>query len=405
MARPKRPWGMKGRRIEIAYEQAQRNLADMAEALVSLPNVDSELAGMLLPDLPEINLDAPTLYGENGMFRSKQDYEMTLRYLDRINRASSDTWSKAGNLQPDEATTLTSLHVTPRGELESEFMRRESSLYRQRENKRRVAALAELGIQMKQVPVQKVDEDGVITTLYSENRHPIMMWVPATGDSANKYRSIMASSELSVFNPDVPENAFVDVVGDLKPAGDFSKRRANRRRIVEGLQYDRGLDIKTSLYYGNMDAILVQALGTHTSSRISSILDKILEQPAQIRDEIYHKIDEYGVTDEIEGFSLMYQFGEHAADTLLSIEEGLRKATESVFTAHEIAFKFEGTPSKSFYDEALEDIGWQDSSSIIQAFNHMKNEEVFIQGEHGKERQKRGAVIIHSKDVTRGWEA
>jgi len=389
MARAKRPWGMKGRRIEIAYEQAQRNLADMAESLVSLPNVDSELAGMLLPDLPEINLDAPTLYGESGMFRSKQDYEMTLRYLDRINRASSDTWSKAGNIQPDDATILTSLHVTPSGELESEFMRREASLYRQRENKRRVAALAELGVQMKQVPVQKVDEDGVITTLYSENRHPVMMWVPATGDSANRYRELMTNSDVAVFNPEVPDMSFVDVVGDLKPASDFRGRPVTRKRIRSSLGRDYQTDLTTILYFGNIDAVLTESVGSAATERIRKVTDTILEQSPEIRYEIYKNLREEGTLDQIDIYGDMYSFGVGAAQLLLKIERSLRTAAEKVLFAQKIYVDFEEEPDAEFYEDALEDVEWSDSSTIVQRWQSQKRE--------GK------TTTIHSKDVIKGW--
>lgn len=389
MARAKRPWGMKGRRIEIAYEQAQRNLADMAEALVSLPNVDSELAGMLLPDLPEINLDAPTLYGESGMFRSKQDYEMTLRYLDRINRASSDTWSKAGNLQPDEATTLTSLHVTPSGELESEFMRREASLYRQRENKRRVAALAELGVQMKQVPVQKVDEDGVITTLYSENRHPVMMWVPATGDSANRYRELMTNSDVAVFNPEVPDMSFVDVVGDLKAASDFRGRPVTRKRIRSSLGRDYQADLTTTLYFGNIDAVLTESVGSAATERIRKVTDTILEQSPEIRYEIYKNLRDEGTLEQIDIYGDMYSFGVGAAQLLLKIERSLRTAAEKVLDARKIYVDFEEEPDVEFYEDALEDVEWSDASTIVQRWQAQKRE--------GK------TTTIHSKDVIKGW--
>lgn len=389
MARAKRPWGMKGRRIEIAYEQAQRNLADMAEALVSLPNVDSELAGMLLPDLPEINLDAPTLYGENGMFRSKQDYEMTLRYLDRINRASSDTWSKAGNIQPDEATTLTSLHVTPSGELESEFMRREAALYRQRENKRRVAALAELGVQMKQVPVQKVDEDGVITTLYSENRHPVMMWVPATGDSANRYRELMTNGDVAVFNPEVPEMTFVDVVGDLKAASDFRGRPVTRKRIRSSLGRDYQTDLTTTLYFGNIDAVLTESVGSAATERIRKITDTILEQAPEVRYEIYKNLRDEGTLEQIDIYGDMYSFGVGAAQLLLKIERSLRTAAEKVLFAQKIYVDFEEEPDAEFYQDALEDVEWSDASTIVQRWQAQKRE--------GK------TTTIHSKDVIKGW--
>lgn len=389
MAKAKRPWGMKGRRIEIAYEQAQRNLADMAEALVSLPNVDSELAGMLLPDLPEINLDAPTLYGENGMFRSRQDYEMTLRYLDRINRASSDTWSKAGNIQPDEATTLTSLHVTPSGELESEFMRREASLYRQRENKRRVAALAELGVQMKQVPVQKVDEDGVITTLYSENRHPVMMWVPATGDSANRYRELMLNRDVAVFNPEVPEMTFVDVVGDLKAASDFRGRPVTRKRIRSSLGRDYQTDLTTTLYFGNIDAVLTESVGSAATERIRKITDTILEQAPEVRYEIYKNLRDEGTLEQIDIYGDMYSFGVGAAQLLLKIERSLRTAAEKVLFAQKIYVDFEEEPDAEFYQDALEDVEWSDASTIVQRWQAQKRE--------GK------TTTIHSKDVIKGW--
>lgn len=389
MAKAKRPWGMKGRRIEIAYEQAQRNLADMAEALVSLPNVDSELAGMLLPDLPEINLDAPTLYGESGMFRSRQDYEMTLRYLDRINRASSDTWSKAGNIQPDEATTLTSLHVTPSGELESEFMRREAALYRQRENKRRVAALAELGVQMKQVPVQKVDEDGVITTLYSENRHPVMMWVPATGDSANRYRELMLNSDVAVFNPDVPEMTFVDVVGDLKAASDFRGRPITRKRIRSSLGRDYQTDLTTTLYFGNIDAVLTESVGSAATERIRKITDTILEQAPEVRYEIYKNLRDEGTLEQIDIYGDMYSFGVGAAQLLLKIERSLRTAAEKVLFAQKIYVDFEEEPDAEFYQDALEDVEWSDASTIVQRWQALKRE--------GK------TTAIHSKDVIKGW--
>ena len=389
MVKAKRPWGMKGRRIEIAYEQAQRNLSDMLEVLVSLPNIDSQLAAELLPDLPEIDLNAPTLYGESGMFRSRNDYEMTLRYLDRINRASSETWSRVGNIEGDEATTLTSLHVTPSGELESEFMRRESSLYRQRENKRRVAALAELGVQMKQVPVQKVDEDGVITTLYSENRHPIMIWVPATGDSANRYRELMANSDVAVFNPEVPETAFVEVVGDIKSAADYRGRPVTRKRIRASLGRDYQTDLTTTLYFGNIDAVLTESVGAAATERIRMVTDTILEQDPDIRYEIYKNLREEGTLEQIDIYGDMYSFGLGAAQLLLKIERSLRTATEKVLTAKKIYFDFEEEPDAEFYQDALEDVEWSDASTIVQRWQAQKRE--------GK------TTTVHSKDVIRGW--
>lgn len=379
------------RRIEVAYEQAQENLELATEALQAMPNVDSALARQLLPSLPDLDLDAGTLYGSDGMFATRADYERTLRYLDRINRAASSQWSKSGNLEADEPTTITSFRVTPSGELESEFMRRESSLFRRRENKQRVKALEEMGIKMKQVPVYVEQADGSITTLYSENRHPVTMWVPATGDSANKYREVMTDSGRAVFNPEVPDNAIVDVVGDLKEARSFTGRRVSQQRLQASLIADKTLDIQTTRYFNNISNVLTGSVGDMVSERITNIIFAILKQQPRIRDRIFKAMRDEGTLEQIDIFSHMYKYAQGAAKILQDVETYLRRATEDIFYSEGIEYDFGKAPTEEYYTEILDATGWEDAQTIVQEWN--------------KARPKKRGNSGHNKDAIRGWEA
>lgn len=377
------------RRIEVAYEQAQENLELAIEALQAMPNVDTTLARQLLPSLPDIDMGVSTLYGSGGMFATRADYERTLRYLDRINRAASSQWTKSGNLEADEPTTLTSFRVTPSGELESEFMRRESSMFRRRENRQRVKALEEMGIKMVQVPVYVEQEDGSITTLYSESRHPVTMWVPATGDSANKYREAMTDSGRAVFNPEVPDNAIVNVVGDLKDARSFTGRRVSQQRLQASLIADKTLDIQTTRYFTNIEHVLTGSVGDAVSERITNIISAILKQQPRIRHRIFKAMRDEGTLEQIDIFSHMYKYAQGAAKILQDVEEYLRRATEEIFYSEGIKYDFGEEPSEEYYTEILDAIGWEDAQTIVQEWN--------------RSRPRKRGTSGHNKDVIKGW--
>lgn len=300
------------RRIEYAYELAQINLERSRAELLSIPGFDARLADEQLPQLPDIDLSAdmplyPSRSNPNGVFASRSDYERTLRYLDRINRAASASYSSQSLGTPEGiATTLLTTFVMndDTGDvIQSEFMRRESALVTRRENERRLKRLKEAGIQMKQTPVMRRNESGELEQVWTESGHRLMQWVPTTPDSERKYFYITQQEDLRMIQPQIPADAVVEMWGDVVAAQETDKRHFTPKQIANSQMPDYQQALKIEGYFANMQMMLDAVIPDEIMGWIDPVLDRIQNLTPSQMYEIYQAMAGRGAYAGLEDVS------------------------------------------------------------------------------------------------------
>lgn len=275
------------RRIEYAYELAQLNIERTRQELSQVPDLDSRLISTLVPELPKIDFPNlplyPTVKHPKGIFASRADYERTLRYLDRINRAASSSYGSGS-----EQTMLTSF-ATNGDTLQSEFMRRESQYAVQRENKRRLQALKDAGVEMIRTPVyHHNDETGKLSQVYTKSGHALYQWVPATPDAQRRYwYATKHNAQMSMIQPEIPEDAVVVMWGDVVPAQSSQERVFTPKEIARQTQQDYQDALKVEGYFANMQEILDTVLPSGMSQSLDPIFEQIQKESPEKMYEIY----------------------------------------------------------------------------------------------------------------------
>lgn len=275
------------RRIEYAYELAQLNIERTRQELSQVPDFDSRLISSLVPELPKIDFPNlplyPTVKHPKGIFASRADYERTLRYLDRINRAASSSYGSGS-----EQTMLTSF-ATNGDTLQSEFMRRESQYAVQRENKRRLQALHDEGIEMTRTPVYRFNEEtGEYTQVYTESRHPLYQWVPATPEAQRRYLfATRQNAQIGMIQPEIPEDAVVVMWGDVVPAQHSQGRTFKPKEIARQTQQDYQDALRVEGYFANMQEVIDTVLPDYVSDELDRVFEAIQKESPERMYEIY----------------------------------------------------------------------------------------------------------------------
>ena len=293
------------RRIEYAYELAQINLERSREELLSIPGFDARLADEQLPQLPDIDLSAdmplyPSRSNPNGVFASRSDYERTLRYLDRINRAASASYSNPSLGTPEGiATTLLTSFIMndDTGDvIQSEFMRRESALITRRENARRLQELRDAGIEMVQVPVYNLNRDtGELEQIWTESGHKLMQWVPATPESQRRYFYLTRQSkDLTMIQPPIPQDAVIDMWGDVVPAQVTTEKRYTPEQVAKAQQRDKQQEISTWGYFANMQSVIDDVLPSVISEKFDPVFNQLLQEPFEVQQQVYELLSGKG---------------------------------------------------------------------------------------------------------------
>lgn len=284
------------RRIEYAYELAQLNIERTRQELSQVPDFDSRLISSLVPELPNIDFVSelplyPTESNPNGIFASRADYERTLRYLDRINRAASSSYGSGLTPSGVEQTMLTSFTINENNGdvIQSEFMRRESQYAVQRENKRRLQALRDAGVEMTKTPVYRLNEEtGELSQVYTQSGHALYQWVPATPEAQRRYwYAAKQNAQISMIQPEIPDDAVVVMWGDVVPAQRSHERVFTPKEIARQTQQDYQDALKVEGYFANMQEILDTVLPSGMSQSLDPIFEQIQRESPEKMYEIY----------------------------------------------------------------------------------------------------------------------
>ncbi len=285
------------RRIEYAYELAQINLERARMTLSQVPDFDSRLMDDVLPTLPDIDFASnlplyPTAANPVGIFASRRDYEQTLRYIDRINRDASASYSGEALTPLDvERTSLTSFYINEdTGEVvQSEFMRRESQYLRRRENQRRIAALKEMGIEMVRTPAYTYDaETGEMVPVRDSSGHVVTVYSTATPSAEQRmFYALKRENNLRPLQPELPDGAFTIQWGDIKQIGEVPEFIADPKRVAKSMQEDYKRMMQTHIYFANMQEILDAVLPSPVSDRLDPVFEQIMRESPERMYEIY----------------------------------------------------------------------------------------------------------------------
>lgn len=276
----------KKRRIESAFEQAERNLQIARQELINR-GFDARLADEMLPQLPDIdfrgNLPLVSSTGARSVFASKKDMDTVERYLDRINTDITSALD-GGNI----ADALMLSFVSDEGETQSRFMQREESYAFRREQSRRLAALKEQGIEMVQTPVYRINsETGELEQVWTESRHRMMQWVPATPAAERKLNAATRQqANLRPLNPETPDDAVIDMWGDIVPAT-RTQFKPTSQQIARSMQQDYQDALKIEGYFANMKEILDVVLPSGMSDTLDPVFEQIMRESPQRMYEIY----------------------------------------------------------------------------------------------------------------------
>lgn len=300
------------RRIEYAYELAQLNIERTRQELSQVPDFDSRLISELVPEIPNIDFDSalplyPTATNPTGIFASRADYERTLRYLDRINRAASTSFDSGLTPSGIEQTMLTSFTINEdTGDvIQSEFMRRESQYAVQRENKRRLQALKDAGVEMVKTPVYRLNPDtGELTQVRNESGHTVYQWVPATPEAQRRYWYVAKqNSQISMIQPEIPDDAVVVMWGDVVPAQRSRERSYSPRDIAKLTQSDKEAFNRSMGYFANLQGVIDDVMPSEISDMFDPVFDQILQEPFDVQMDIYNFLSGKGQYAE-ESFDL-----------------------------------------------------------------------------------------------------
>jgi len=275
------------RRIESAFEQAERNLQIARQELINR-GFDDRLADEMLPQLPDIdfrgNLPLTSSTGARSVFASKKDMDTVQRYLDRINTDIVSAM-EGGNIADALMLTFVS---DEEGETQSRFMQREEGYSFRREQSRRLAALKEQGIEMVQTPVYRINsETGELEQVWTESRHKLMQWVPATPAAERKLNAVTRQqTNLRPLNPETPDDAVVDMWGDIVPATRTQFKQSSQQ-IARSLQQDYLDALKVEGYFANMKGILDAVLPSGMSDTLDPVFEQIMRESPERMFEIY----------------------------------------------------------------------------------------------------------------------
>ena len=301
------------RRIEYAYELAQINIERTRKDLSQVPDFDSRLISELVPEIPNIDFDSalplyPTATNPTGIFASRADYERTLRYLDRINRAAATSFSNGLTPSGVEQTMLTSFSINDdTGDvIQSAFMRRESQYAVQRENKRRLQALKDAGVEMVKTPVYRLNtETGELTQVRNESGHPVYQWVPATPEAQRRYWYVAKqNAQISMIQPEIPDDAVVVMWGDVVPAQRSRERSFSPKDIAKLTQSDKEAFNRSMGYFANLQGVIDDVMPSDISDMFDPVFDQILQEPFEVQMDIYNLLSGKGQYAE-ESFDLV----------------------------------------------------------------------------------------------------
>lgn len=327
------------RRFDREYQRALENYERIRRELEEAqPNLNVE---KFLPFMPELELESvdgttKPLYGSyDALFLTRNDYERSLRYLERFNREAEQDWQKSGyaTLSGVSPTSLTSVYVDDEGKATtvSAFRQRESQLRINDYNRQAIDALKEKGINIVRTPVVTIDEDTGIVKPLRRGGKPVTQFVAETPEQQRNYEyAIQQEGNLRVIQPNVPEDAYMYRWGDIVEI-DGADRPSNvmgNAMMGRWLKKDEQLDNQTALYFSNMKNIIDSTMPDTIASKLDGVFEQILREPPEVRHRIYRIMSGRGGDDiGAEVFNLEFLYlgtGTDAATRIMQVYNNIR---------------------------------------------------------------------------------
>lgn len=375
------------------YKRIQATL-DKSRMMHEEDNISPEaefIMENILPDLPEFKIVKEVVKGnetvkeyrsrygnDDSMFRSRADYERTLRYLKRFNKAAESEWSSDDTYQlwyaADQISTqLTSVRMVD-GSLQSEFMRRETALAIRNTNKKIIDSLKERGINVVKQPVYQLDEEtGVLSQMYSKSRHPVFIYGIETPEQERQYYyTIQREPSMQIIQPAVPDNGIVDKWGDAVAVEKHEPRTMNSKSILSTLNQDEQDYDRAELYLRNFKNTIDAVLPPNMSEKFDEVFDDMLgASPDDMRDMVDDLIGNGG--DEINALEFWYSDAATSAGVkLYQVVESLKKTMENADIDKEYELYNMGNPSN--IEEALKDNPLASAQNVYASYQQAKKE-------------------------------
>lgn len=280
-----------------AYRRTSRLLEDARESVTASGDVPEWLAADIVPALPEIDVDELDTQGLRVEFATRDDFNRTMRYMDRLQRESRkdvNTDESKGITQLGYYGTLTAVRGDTVDGLEGVQVRRERGYIEQARQRESLRRLESQGVTMERVPIMKVDpETGEATQAYSSSRHPLYTYVPSTMEDLQRYRELINRNEsLAILPPDaeeLPEIAQVEQLGSYRPVRSRS-RRMTGRDVAARVTSDTVADMRTTTYFENYALIAEALLPDTIAGEIRAYVAKIESMSPSRRKQVYEMI-------------------------------------------------------------------------------------------------------------------
>lgn len=330
------------RRIDREYQRALDNYNRIKKELEENTYID---AGSFLPYMPDLQLvddngNPIPLYGSyDRPFATRRDYERTLSYLERFNRAAESTDDTIGTLASVAALTgvstnpITSVLLDAAGNptLTSMFRHDESQLRVNAMNRQTIEQLKEMGINIVKAPVVRIDEETGKTVNVMVDGRKATQYVAATPEQERRYMyAIQHDSNLRVRQPAVPDNSLLVKWGDIVEVESRGSSDLSNRQIARGLRPDETLDNQTALYFSNMRNIIDTTLPDSISDKFDEVFNQILRESPEKRHEIYRimsgKQDDESIGKQIFDLDFIYLgHGDKASQRIAQLYDYLKK--------------------------------------------------------------------------------
>lgn len=373
-------------------EQAERNIERLREQFdvnLSLPNTDiTAFIDDVIPYVPNVGTTKTlvdqtiatgeiveqyrTLYGHSdSMFKTRADYERTRRYVNRINRAAESEWSSEETYALGGINSQLTAVREAGGTIQSEFMRRESSLATRNANKKVIESLKEQGINMVKVPVMKRDSDtGEFTYVYDESRHKVYQYLPETPEQERRYfYTVQRNPSMQVSQPYVPDDGYIFKWGDAVQVEQRKQKKKSPKAIVDSLLEDEYEADRAQLYLENYRNMIDDVLPSSVADMFDEVFDAILElSPSEQVDIVDNIIN----GDDIADLEYFYrEAGTAVAPKLYEIAQGIKESIEDVIDTDD--FEVFGMEVDDFL-EGLEESPLSQGQNIYATYQQRKSE-------------------------------
>lgn len=376
--------------IVAELRRAQENLNRLSQDISDKQNIpDSDIEfyiSNILPAIPSISTTYADIEGdtfveyyrprygsEDAMFRTRADYERTLRYLKRINAAAESEWEGTDTYAFGGINSqLTSVRAVG-DTVQSEFMRRESMLAIRNANKRAIDSLREQGINMVKKPVLQIDfETGEYKQVYDMSRHPVMQYVPETPEQERKYfYTIQKDPSMKVIQPSSPDDGYIIKWGDAVPVEKRDEPVMTQEGIQRSLRKDEKSFDSAELYLRNLQATMDAVLPSGISDMFDEVFDDIYDLSPLDQLNVVSNLMHMGGDDAINAIELWYrEVGSSAAAKLNEINRGLKKSIEDAMNVDDYkVFDYENADQ---WEDELGDSPLNGASSVILEYQRKK---------------------------------